>query len=94
MVLARWLLPAEPWGSVAVTGLLMNVVSHPLAFWVAYPLLHQVLGATPAIAVVEGGVVLVESAILTRRHGNLASAAVLAGLVNVFSFCVGVWVLP
>ncbi len=91
VVLARRWLPAEPWGAVAATGLLMNALSHPLAFWMVYPLLSPVAGPIVSIAVVEGGVVLVESAILTRRHGNLATAAVLAGLVNVFSFCVGVW---
>lgn len=91
VVLARWLLPEAPWRGVLVTGLLMNAVSHPLAFWVLYPLLHAVLGSTPALAIVEGVVVLAESVIIARRHGNLASAAVLAGAVNLFSFCVGAW---
>jgi hypothetical protein len=68
----------------------VNLISHPLAFLVVMPRIARSLGYFPALAVVEMGVVLVESVLLLiwlRRDPDLVALAAL--LVNALSLGIG-----
>jgi hypothetical protein len=71
-------------------GAVVNLISHPLAFLIVMPALAQPLGFFPALAVIEAGVWIFESALLRswlRRDVDLVSLAAL--LANTLSLAVG-----
>jgi hypothetical protein len=71
-------------------GAAVNLISHPLAFLIVMPVLAQPLGFFPALAVIEAGVWIFESALLRswlRRDVDLVSLAAL--LANTLSLAVG-----
>jgi hypothetical protein len=71
-------------------GAAVNLISHPLAFLIVMPALAQPLGFFPALAVIEAGVWISESALLwlwLRRDIDLVSLASL--LANTGSLAVG-----
>ena len=88
------LAPALGWPALSLTralalGVLVNLVSHPLAFLVVFPLLPQLTGGTAALVVVEIGVLVLEAMIITRwlRDGTVALVA--SSLANVTSLTFG-----
>lgn len=74
----------------AVTGTVINLVSHPVAFLVVMPHIVRPLGFWPALTAVEAGVWILESSLLwlwARRDLDLLAAAALAA--NALSLAVG-----
>jgi hypothetical protein len=73
-----------------MTGVVVNVVSHPLAFVVVVPVLRLVLSATAALVVVEVAVVYFEAWMLVRRDRVRSSTAImLSAIANVLSLSLG-----
>jgi hypothetical protein len=75
-------------------GAAVNLISHPLAFLVVMPALARPLGFFPALVVIEAGVWVLESALLSlwlRRDLDLLSLAAL--LANAVSLAVGLWLI-
>jgi hypothetical protein len=71
-------------------GAAVNLISHPIAFLIVMPALARPLGFFPALAAIEAGVWICESALLwlwLRRDVDLVSAAAL--LANAVSLAVG-----
>jgi hypothetical protein len=71
-------------------GAAVNLISHPVAFLVVMPALARPLGFFPALAVIEAGVWIAESALLwswLRRDLDLLALAAL--LANAASLAVG-----
>jgi hypothetical protein len=71
-------------------GAAVNLISHPLAFLIVMPALAQPLGFLPALAVIEAGVWILESALVwtwLRRDIDLVNLAAL--LANTASLAVG-----
>lgn len=82
------------WPGAGATGLRVNLVSHPLAFLVAFPLLAPALGALPALVAVEIGVVYLEAGLVWRGGRAGAMGALAASCVaNVGSLAIGLAVL-
>ena len=78
------------WRRGGSTGLRVNLISHPIAFLVAFPLLAPALGARHALVAVEIGVVYLEAALIWRgREGTPVEAVVLSAVANVASLAVG-----
>jgi hypothetical protein len=78
------------WQRGGTTGLRVNLVSHPLAFLVAFPLLAPLLGTMAALVVVEIGVVYLEALLIwRRRESNPIEAVVLSAIANVASLAIG-----
>ncbi len=86
-------------GSVALvragrTGIRVNLVSHPLAFLVAFPLLTPVIGSLAALVLVEVGVVYLEAALVWRgRDSGGAAAIAVSCIANVASLLIGLALL-
>ena len=79
----------EGWLRAARLGMAANLLSHPLAFLVVYPLLHRVLASPATLTVVEVAVMTGEAALVwarTRRPEALIAAA----LANLSSLAIGV----
>ena len=77
-------------GRGLAAGAAVNLVSHPVAFLVIMPGLARPLGFFPALAVIEVGVWILESALLCmwlRRDADLLGFAAL--LANAISLAVG-----
>ena len=74
------------WRAAAI----VNLVSHPLAFLVAVPLLRHPLGETAAILLVEVGVMVGEAWGLSRLTHRTDAALIAAALANSLSLTVGV----
>lgn len=72
-----------------VLGALVNLVSHPLAFLAAFPLLDQLTGRTAALVVVEVGVIVLEATIIGRWLRDLTVALIVSSLANVTSLTLG-----
>lgn len=83
-------LGAVPWRRACGSATVVNVVSHPLAFLVAYPVLHGPLGDTATILLVEVGVMLGEAAGLWRLTRRPEAALIAAAVANSVSLTVGV----
>lgn len=78
------------WQRGGATGLRVNLVSHPLAFLVAFPLLSPVVGALAALVAVEIGVVYLEAALVWRgRDSEPRAALVMSGVANITSLAIG-----
>jgi hypothetical protein len=78
------------WQRGGTTGLRVNLVSHPLAFLVAFPLLAPLVGTTPALVAVEIGVVYLEAVLIWRRcESNPVEAITLSAIANVASLAIG-----
>ncbi len=76
------------------TGLRVNLVSHPLAFLVVFPLLAPIVGSLAALVVVEVGVVYLEAALVWRGRGSGGAAAIAVSCVaNVASLLIGLALL-
>lgn len=87
-VLHRW--GAVPWQRAVRAGLIVNLVSHPAAFLVVYPVLHRPLGDTVTILLVEVAVMLGEAWGLSRLTRQTSAALIAAALANSVSLTVGV----
>lgn len=72
-----------------VTSLVANVTTHPFAFLVVGPLLVAAVGGVVAVIVIEVAVMAVETAIVYRRHDDMAFALVTAATANALSFGIG-----
>jgi hypothetical protein len=81
---------ARRWGSALVTGLVVNLISHPLAFLAIYPVLEGPVGAVAALAVTELAVVFGEAAMLWHRGIVPAVALATSASANVASLVLGV----
>jgi hypothetical protein len=82
------------WPSGGATGLRVNLVSHPLAFLVAFPLLAPRVGTLPTLVAVEIGVVYLEAGLVWRRGRTGALGALAASCVaNVGSLAIGLAIL-
>lgn len=82
------------WPRAGATGLRVNLVSHPLAVLVAFPLLAPVSGTLPALVAVEVGVVYLEAALVWRGGRAGARGALAASCVaNVASLAIGLAIL-
>ena len=77
------------WSRALVLGGLVNLVSHPLAFVVFFPLLRQLTGRTAALVLVEVGVLVLEAAILARWLKDGTVALIASSLANVTSLTLG-----
>lgn len=85
---------ATRWPRGSATGLRVNLVSHPLAFLVAFPVLSPALGALRALVAVEIGVVYLEAALVWRGGRAGAMGALAASCVaNVASLAIGLAIL-
>lgn len=82
------------WPRGGTTGIGVNLVSHPLAFLVAFPALDPLVGTLPALVAVEVGVVYLE-AVLVWKGGRAPAgpAFLLSCIANVASLAVGLAVL-
>jgi hypothetical protein len=80
-------------GRGAQVGVLVNLVSHPLAFLVARPLLRRVMDDTAALAVVEVAVMLGEAWGVWRITRGAPAALVGAALANTASLALGLALL-
>jgi hypothetical protein len=85
--------PALAWGRACRYGFVVNLVSHPLAFLVAYPLLRHLVGRTVSLILVEVGVIVLEAAMLRRWLRDEQVALIASALVNVVSLTVGMALL-
>lgn len=83
--LARW--------RGARVGLVVNAVSHPLAFVVAWPLLRAPLGRAAALALIEVAVMLGEAWGVRRLAGDTAAALITAAVANLASLAIGLALL-
>jgi len=83
--LARW--------RAARVGLVVNAMSHPLAFVVAWPLLRAPLGRTAALALIEVAVMLGEAWGVRRLAGDTAVALIMAAVANLASLAIGLVLL-
>ena len=81
--------PILPWPRTLFLGVVVNLVSHPIAFVVIFPLLVQLNGRTAALVLVEVGVLVLEAAIIWcwLRDGTLA--LVTSSLANISSLTAG-----
>jgi hypothetical protein len=78
------------WQRGGTTGLRVNLVSHPLAFLVAFPLLSPEIGTLGALVAVEIGVVYLEALLVWRRRDSDPLAALLmSGVANITSLAIG-----
>lgn len=82
---ARW--------RAARVGLVVNAVSHPLAFLIAWPLLRAPLGRAAALAVIEVAVMLGEAWGVRRLAGDTAAALITAAVANSASMAIGLALL-
>ena len=79
------------WRDAARTGLMVNVVSHPLAFVVAHPLLDGPIGDDAALAVVEVAVVVGEALLVfAARRASFVVALTTSAGANAVSLVIGV----
>ena len=83
----RW--PVLPWSQALVLGITVNIVSHPVAFLVVFPLLRQLTGRTAALVLVEIGVLVAEAMIIGRRLSNGVMALRASSLANLASLTIG-----
>ena len=83
-------LGAVSWRRAVRAGAIVNLVSHPLAFLVAYPVLHGQLGDTLTILLIELAVMVGEAWGLWRLIRNPAAALIAAAVANSLSLTVGV----
>ena len=84
---------APSWQRAVILGALVNLLSHPLAFLVVFPLLRQLAGRTEALAVVEIAVLLLEATLIGRRLGDGTVALIASSLANVTSLTLGALLL-
>jgi hypothetical protein len=78
------------WQHGGTTGLRVNLVSHPIAFLIAFPVLAPLLGTMAALVAVEIGVVYLEALLIwRRRESNPMEAVALSAIANVASLAVG-----
>jgi hypothetical protein len=83
-----------PWPQGARLGAAANLVSHPLVFLVAAPLLAPRLGPLAALVCAEVLAVVVEVLVVQRlRRQELTALAGTSYVANAVSFCVGLLVL-
>lgn len=80
-------------GAGALTGLVVNLVSHPLAFLVVEPIILRPLAAPLALVLVEALVLVGEFGIVLVRHRDPVVAAVSAGVANLVSLSIGLAVI-
>ena len=79
-----------PWRRAGMTGVRVNLVSHPIAFLAAFPLLREVIGSPAALVVVEVGVVYMEAALVGRRQDAAPAVALaVSAVANVASLALG-----
>ncbi len=82
------------WRNGGMTGLGVNLLSHPIAFLVAFPLLAPAIGALPALVTVEVGVVYLEAVLVWRGgRADAAPALLVSCVANVASLAIGLAVL-
>jgi hypothetical protein len=85
---------AGDWGGGGSTGVRVNLVSHPLAFLIAFPILVPVIGALAALVAVEVGVVYLEAVLVwRRRHADPLGALALSCVANLTSLAIGLAVI-
>lgn len=77
-----------PWPRAVAVGVLVNVVSHPPAFLVAFPLAEPLVGETVGLVVVEIGVLVLEAAIVVRWLRSAPVALAASALANLTSLAV------
>lgn len=82
-----------PHRRAARVGLVVNAVSHPLAFLVAWPLLRAPCGRTAALAVIEVAVMVGEAWGARRLAGDTAAALITAAAANSASLAIGLALL-
>ena len=78
-----------PWSQALVLGVTVNLVSHPAAFLVVFPLVRQLTGRTAALVLVEIGVLVLEAVIIRRRLPNGVVALSASSLANLASLTIG-----
>lgn len=85
--------PALAWGRAARFGIAVNLVSHPLAFLVVYPVLRHLTGRTTSLILVEVGVIVLEAALLRRWLHDEQVALIASSVGNVVSLTVGALII-
>ncbi len=85
--------PMLSWSRALVLGVLVNLVSYPLAFLVALPVLRQFTGPTAALGIVEIGVLVLEAAIIGRWLRDGTVSVMSSSLANVASLALGALLL-
>lgn len=88
-----WWLGRVRTGRGTRVGVLVNLVSHPLAFLVARPLLRRAMDDTAALTVVEVAVMLGEAWGVWRLTREAPAALVGAALANTASLALGLALL-
>lgn len=74
----------------ATAGVIVNLVSHPLAFLVAMPLVAPMFGFLPALIVVEAGVWALEGLLLWAwRRSDPEWLGLTALVANLLSLSIG-----
>jgi hypothetical protein len=85
---------AGDWRSGGTTGVRVNLVSHPIAFLIACPILVPLVGALAALVAVEVGVVYLEAVLVwRRRHSDPLGALALSCVANLSSLAIGLALL-
>lgn len=88
VALTRW--AARRWQEAMVTGLVVNLISHPIAFLAVYPVLEDLVGGAAALVVTELAVVIGEAAMLSLRRVPPSVAFATSACANVASLVLGV----
>ncbi len=78
-----------PWTSATMFAVVVDVVSHPIAFLALRPALRTVLGPTAALAVVEVAVLLFEAFAVFRVRRDPFVAVIASALANLGSLSIG-----
>ena len=81
------------WRRAVGAAVLVNLVSHPLAFLVAYPLLRDPLGDTTTLLLVEVALMFGEAWGLWRLTRQPEAALIAAAVANSVSLTVGALLL-
>lgn len=86
--LTRWAI--RRWQESLLTAVGVNLISHPIAFLVLYPVLEGPAGGAAALVVTEVSVVIGEAAMLSRRRVPPTVALATSACANVASLVLGV----
>ncbi len=88
-----WRMGAVPVQRSVFVGIVVNLVSHPLAFVVVHPLLRRATGDAASLAIVEVAVMLGEAWGAWGLTRQAPAALVAAAAANTVSLTIGVLLL-
>ena len=88
VAMMRW--AARRWREALLTGLGVNLISHPIAFLAVYPVLEGPAGRAAALVITEVSVVIGEAAMLSLRRVAPMVALGASACANIASLVLGV----